>query len=235
MATLSQWKPYDQYVQGGMVDGRYMNAAYTLIAAGPPRLANIGGPSFVAGALSSTSQVQDRIAYPIGLAQNFSLGHNMSISRIFEIGSERSYFIPGRVVGQLGLSRIMYHGTSLLRTLWAYYQDLVPKTIVESVFTNLGAATMANPHDVQIPPGFENIYFNLASDLFKQPVGLLFMFKDSNEDTMGAGYLEAAHVPNHSLATDATGTVIQESVSVQFERMLPIATKVVGLISGITE
>lgn len=233
MATLSQWAPYDDYVQGGMVDGRFMNAAYTMIAAGPPRLANIGGPSFLAASLAAGGTTQDQIAFPIGVVQNFSLGHNMSLSRIFEIGSVRSYFIPGRTVGQLGLSRIMYHGPSLLRVLYAYYQDLVPPTLVPAVFTNLGSATVANPHDVVIPPGYENIFLNLMSDLFTQPIGLLVMFKDSNEDTMGAGYLESCYVPNHSLATDAMGTIIQETASIQFERLLPIATQVVGLIDGI--
>ena len=233
MGTLSSWSPYDDYVQGGMVDGRFMSAAYTLIAAGPPRLANIGGPSFLAAALASGSSGQDQIAYPIGIVQNFSLGHNMNLARFFEVGSVRSYFIPGRVVGQLGLSRVMYHGPSLLRVLYAYYQDLIPPTLVSSVFQNIGAATVANPHDVKIPPGYENIFLNLLSDLFQQPIGMMLMFKDSNEDTMGAGYLESAYVPNHNLATDAMGTVIQESCGIQFERMIPIATKVVGLISGI--
>jgi hypothetical protein len=60
----------------------------------------------------------------------------------------------------------------------------------------------------------------------------MLMFKDSNEDTMAATYLESCYVPNHTLATDAMGTVIQENCAVQFERMVPIATKVVGLISG---
>jgi len=233
MATLSQWSPYEDNVQGGMVDGRFMNAAYTVIAAGPPRLANIGGPSFLAAALSSASTSQDMLAYPIGVVQNFNLGHNMAISRIFEIGSERSYFIPGRVMGQLGLSRIMYHGPSLLRVLYAYYQDIIPPTLVEPVFSNVGAATVSNPHDVIIPPGYENIFLNLASDLFKQPVGMLLLMKDSNEDTMGAAYLESCYVPNHSIGTDAMGTIIQETAAVQFERLLPIATQVVGLISGL--
>ena len=233
MATLSEWRPYDQYVQGGMVDGRYMNAAYTLIAAGPPRLANVGGPSFLAAALSAGSSSSDQIAYPVGVVQSFQLGNSMQLNRFFEIGSERSYFIPGRVAGSLSLSRIMYHGPSLLRVLYAYYQDLVPPTLVDPVFTNVGAATVANPHDVVIPPGYENIFLNLASDLFKQPVGLLVMLKDSNEDTLAAMYFEACYVPQHSLSTDAMGTVLQEGVGIQFERMLPIATKVVGLISGL--
>ena len=50
MATLSNWSPYGEYVQGGMVDGRFMNAAYTMIAAGPPRLANMGGTTAVGAA-----------------------------------------------------------------------------------------------------------------------------------------------------------------------------------------
>ena len=233
MTTLSEWSPYDQYVQGGMVDGRYMNAAYTLIAAGPPRLANVGGPSLLAAALAAGNDVTDQIAFPIGVVQNISIGHNMQLSRIFEIGSERSYFIPGRVVPQMTLSRIMYHGPSLLRVLYAYYQDLVPPTVVAPVFANLGAATVANPHDVVIPPGYENVFLNLASDLFKQPIGLAMLMKDSNEDTMAANYAESAYVPNHNLSTDAMGTIIQESVGLQFERLIPIATRVVGLISGL--
>ena len=233
MATLSNWSPYDSHVQGGMVDGRYMNAAYTLLAAGPPRLANVGGPSFLAAALAAGSDASDQIAYPVGLMQQFSMGHNMNLSRIFEIGSERSYFIPGRVVGQMTFSRTMYHGPSLLRVLYAYYQDLVPPTLVAPVFTNIGAATVANPHDVIIPPGYENIFLNLASDLFRQPIGLMMMLKDSNEDTLGAVYAESCYVPNHNMGTDASGAILQESCAVQFERLVPIATKVVGLIDGL--
>jgi hypothetical protein len=56
--------------------------------------------------------------------------------------------------------------------------------------------------------------------------------KDSNEDTMGAGYFESCFIPNHSISTDAMGTLIQEQCAIQFERMVPINTQVVGLITG---
>jgi len=233
MASLSDWSPYDTHVQGGMSDGRFVNASYCLLASGPPRLANIGGSSFLAAALSSGSQAQDQIAYPMGVVQNFNISHNMQLARIFEIGSQRSYWIPGRTVGQMGLSRVMYHGPSLLRTLYAYYQDLIPPTLVQPVFSNLGAATVENPHDVRIPPGYENVFLNLASDLFTQPIGMLMMMKDSNEDTLGAVYLESCMIPNHSLGTDANSVVVQETASVQFERAVPVAVNSVGLISGI--
>ena len=56
--------------------------------------------------------------------------------------------------------------------------------------------------------------------------------KDSNEDTLGAGYFESCYIPNHSISTDAMGTLIQEQAGVQFERLVPVNTEVVGLITG---
>ena len=230
MAKLSEWQPYNRYVQGGMVDGQFMSAAFTLLAAGPPRLANVGGATGVAAALSAGAG-QD-FAMPIGVVQNINLSHNRSFARFWEIGSERSYFISGRTVGQVSLSRVMYHGPSLLRMLYAYYQDLIEPTVVPFVFENLAPASQANPHNVKIPPGYENIFLNLASDLFSQPIGMLMYFRDTNEDTVGAIYLEGAYVPSHTIATDAGGTVIQENAAMQFERGVPVAVSSLALITG---
>ena len=228
--SIDNWQPYYSYVQDGLADGQFLNAAFTLLAAGPPRLANVGGATAIGAALSAGKAAS--IAWPIGIVQNINLSHNRQFNRVFEIGSERSYFISGRTVGQLGLSRILYHGPSLLRVLYAYYTDLFPPTIVQPVFENLGGATVANPHDVKIPPGYENIFLNLASDMFSQPVGMLLYMKDSNEDTLGAGYLESCYVPTHMIATDAQGTVIQESATLQFERLVPVAVSMLALIDA---
>jgi len=230
--NFSDWAPYTNYVQAGMVDGRYANAGFTMLAAGPPRLANIGGAAAVAGAVANGGKGANQIVYPIGIVQNFNLSHSRQFSRIFEIGSERSYFIAGRTVGQIGLGRIYYHGASLLRTLYAYYQDIVPPTLVPAMFPNTGAKSMANPHDVIIPPGYENIYINLASDLFAQPIGLLMYIRDINLDTLAAVYFEACYLPNHSWATDSQGVLIQESVAVQFERAVPVAVSALTLITN---
>ena len=232
--NFSDWAPYSSYVQAGLVDGAYANAGYTMLAAGPPRLANIGGAAAIAGAVSNGGQAANQIVFPIGIVQNFNLSHTRNFSRIFEIGSERSYFIAGRTVGQIGLGRLYYHGASLLRILYAYYQDLIPPTLVPAMFPNTGAASMSNPHDVVIPPGYENIYLNLASDLFAQPVGMLMYIRDINLHTLGAVYFEACYLPNHSWATDAQGVLIQESVAVQFERAVPVAVASLTLISNST-
>ena len=231
MSEFSEWSPYEKFVQAGMVDGQFLNAGFTVIAAGPPRLANIGGATALAGALQGAGA--DQIVSPIGVIQNVNLSHNRTFNRIFEIGSERSYFVSGRTIGQLSIARILYHGPSLLRMLYAYYQDAIPPTIVDALFPNAGIATVANPHDVIIPPGFENMFLNLASDLFNQPIGLLLYVRDSNLDTYGAVYLESCYVPNHTWATDAQGVIIQESAAIQFERAVPVAVSALSLITGV--
>ena len=174
----------------------------------------------------------DQMVMPIGVIQNVNLSHNRTFNRIFEVGSERSYFISGRTIGQLSIARILYHGPSLLRMLYAYYEDAIPPTIVSAVFPNAGIATVANPHDVIIPPGFENLFMNLASDLFNQPIGILMYVRDSNLDTYGAVYMESCYVPNHTWATDAQGVIIQESAAIQFERAVPVAVSALSLIAG---
>lgn len=230
--NFSDWAPYNNYVQAGMGDGQYVNAGFMLLAAGPPRIANIGGAATFAQALSGNGQAANQIVLPIGVLQSFNMGHNRQFSRIFEIGSERSYFISGRTVGQLSLGRVYYHGASLLRILYAYYRDDIGPTVIPSMWPNAGAAAQSNAHDVIIPPGYENLYLNLASDLFAQPIGILMYIRDINQDALGALYFEASYIPNHSMATDSQGVLLQENVAVQFERAVPVAISQLTLISS---
>jgi hypothetical protein len=85
MAKLSEWKPYERYVQGGLVDGQFLSAAFTMVAAGPPRLANIGGAAAAAATLSSEGGQKDW-ALPIGVVQNIGLSHNRNFARFWEVG-----------------------------------------------------------------------------------------------------------------------------------------------------
>lgn len=220
------WNPLNQYVQPGQVDGRFVSGGLTLIAAGPPRLSQLGG----AGAAASADR---DIVYPIGATQNINHSQNKTFMRVWELGSDRSYFIGGRVVGQLALSRVYYHGPSLLRVLYAYYQDMAGPVKVPAVFDNPGIDNMANPHDVIVPPGYENLFLNLASDLFNQPIGLLIYMRDSNLDTVGSVYMEACYIPNHTWATDAQGTIVQETAAIQYERVIPVNANAVSLVSGL--
>lgn len=228
MATITNWQPYTQKVDNSSAlgEGRFASGAFTMIAAGPPRLSAVGGNA----AAASTNK---NWALPIGVVQNFNLAHNKAFARFWELGSERSYFIAGRTVAQAGFGRVLYHGPSILRMMYSFYDDQISPTLIPTFGMDPSiAANVANQHDVKIPPGFENIYLNLASDLFSQPCGLLVYMKDSNEETLSAFYLEETYIPSHSIATDAQGVVVQEQVSLQPERVVPIAVAQLALVSG---
>ena len=241
MSNFSDWKPYENYVQEGLQDGKFLNAGFTLLCAGPPRLAGLTGVSAnvnaqagaLGAALTNHSRMADQLVYPIGVIQNVNLSHNRQFNRIFEVGSERSYFISGRTVGQLAISRILYHGPSLLRVMYAYYQDSVGSISVPALFPNKGIGQQPNPHDVIIPPGYDYLFVNLASDLFNQPIGLMMYVRDSDQQTYGAVFLEGCYIPNHTWATDAQGVLIQESAAVQFERAVPVSVTNLTITQGV--
>lgn len=217
------------YVNPGVDDSKFLSSEEVLIAVGPPRLANIGGAVAAGAQLATGGDAVPSFAYPVGAIQSFSLSQSINIMRFFEIGSNRSYFIPGKHMGQISLGRVLFHGPSLGRILYAYFQDLIPPTVIPAMYAS--NAVIKNPHNVILTPGENNMYMNMMSDLFKQPFGMLMYVRDSNEETYGSQYIEQCYIPNIGLSFDSQGIVMQESASIQFERIVPIATADIGLIT----
>ena len=227
MASLPNWNFFNRNVQGGLLEGRYLNAAFTLVAAGPPRLA-------ATAANGAEVDLGGDIAYPVGVLQQIGVNQQSQIMRLWEIGSERSYFIRGRTSGSISLGRIMFHGPSLLRVLYAYMKD--PAGKFDQLYDNNAQANtnvsgnVNSKKEFVLDPGYENLWIDLASDVFSQPIGLLFYLRDSNEDTVGAFYAEYCMITNHSWSTDAGGTVLTEQAGLFYERLIPIDVKAVPLI-----
>ena len=92
------WQPYNNNVQQNMQDGKFINASFALMAAGPPTFDALGA--------KPEANLESLPVVPIGLVQNLAVSHNRVFSRVFEVGSERSMFIPGRTVGQATLGRV---------------------------------------------------------------------------------------------------------------------------------
>lgn len=237
MSGFTDWEPYTRFVQSGLEDNRYVSGQFCLLAAGPPRLAHIGGASAFSAALSVTgsgeSQIgnpaADNIVWPLGLIQNLNISQNINFARIFEIGSARSYIIPGRSVGQLGFGSVYYDGPSLLRRVYAYYQDFLGNTQIKALIGGDDVMSIPNPHDVVIPPGYENLFINLSSDMFAQPIGLLLYIKDNDKNVIGAVYFEQAVVPTYNFSTDSQGLMVQENLSIQYERLVPVRVRAAKL------
>ena len=172
MGSLSSWSQYQKFVGSPTPPGNGVTGQSVLLCAGPPLLTNLGSVSNLGGS--------DELVYPIGSTQNLALSSNRVFTRIFEIGSDRSFFISGRTVSQLTLARVYYHGPSLLSCLWAYYGDTAAEgeagqfpnveRMWDTSFSDLPFPYKAGPsqggapqrfnrlHDVRIPPGFENFF-----------------------------------------------------------------------------
>lgn len=239
--SIENWDFHNFHVQQELFGGEFVSAETTLVAAGPPRLSDLGAQT--GQGVEVTPTPAEDFAYPIGLLENVGLSQSKQLQRIFEIGSSRSYFVPGRVVGSVTLGRVLYHGPSLLKTLYAYYSQPngtlfnfmhLPKTA--TITRRNGCIVTRDPdaklldlgslqdclHDVRMRPGYDDFYLNLASDLFNQPTGLLFYFKNGTDNTVGAVYLEECHLQGHQISVSSGSVLIMEGASMQFDRLVPV-------------
>lgn len=233
--TFKDWNFTNYHVQQELKGGQFISAETTLVAAGGPVI-----PSDVTG---------DDV-YPIGILETFGIQQSKQLQRIFEIGSSRSYFIPGRVIGSFNLGRTFYFGPSLLRVLYAYYYN-EPGNFGTGDGVRIGTRPKGTPgistasenynlqdpqaalidlyreqnarlHNVLRSPGEDYFWIDLASDLFSQPFGIAVYFKDANHNTLGGFYLENSYMQGHQMTISSGSVLIMEAASAQFERVAPI-------------
>lgn len=194
-----------------------------------------------------TSQTGDGIygssnsLIPIGVVQNMSLTSSRSVMKLFEIGSMRSYQIPGRLMNQLTMTRLLMYGPSLLRVLYAQ----APERLVGLLGTPLnvdpdssgrGVAPLAS-YDALYPqgtlrgiPGYgglagennRDLWVNIHSEIFQIPIGLAVIHKGANDAAYGGYYIEDFMIESHQMGFDSGSTVMSEAVSGIFDRLEPI-------------
>lgn len=229
---FSNWDFSNYHVQQELKGGQFVSAETSLIASGPPELGGTGPYSSVpVGNVGSV--------YPIGLIENAGISQSKQLQKIFEIGSSRSYFIPGRVVGSVSIGRMFYYGPSLLKVLYAYYYNDANNI---EIGTQPPGTMMALPdgsealdpaarlldtgsttyHQLRQSPGEDHFYINLASDMFNQGFGLAFYFKDANFNSVGAFYLENTYVQGHQFSVSSGSVLVMEGASAQYDRIVPI-------------
>lgn len=232
ITDFSNWDYSNFHVQQELQGGQFVSAETSLIASGPPTL-NGTGP------FSEVPVAQVGSVYPIGLIENAGISQSKQLQKIFEIGSSRSYFIPGRVIGSVSIGRIYYYGPSLLRVLYAYYFNdanninigtVDPATTITLADGSLAQSPLARLldtgsnayHALRQSPGEDYFYINLASDLFNQGFGLAFYFKDANFNSVGAFYLENTYVQGHQFSLSSGSVLVMEGASAQYDRIVPI-------------
>jgi hypothetical protein len=175
------------------------------------------------------------MVYPIGYLENFTLQQSKQLQRLYEIGSQRAYFVPGRVMGSVSIGRVYYDGHSLMRVLYAAYPvgtaDPIGKfdNVDTEYTTTADSSSLVNnplPEDslpvVKVPAGANKFWLNLASDIFNQPHGLAMYFQDAAERYIGANYLETCYIQGHQISISAGSILLMEGVTIQYDRSVPI-------------
>ena len=235
--SYTNWDFYNYHIQEDLIGGQFVSAESTLIAAGPPSLTQTNTGGTVGGSAAEGGTTSG--VYPIGLLESMGLQQSKQLQRIFEIGSTRSYFIPGRVIGSISIGRTFYFGPSLLRVLYAYYRH--NRNHIEFGTAAAGARKTVNGQDVPDPaaalldnvdmnslhelkrsPGEDYFFVELASDLFNQPTGMAIYFKDQNSVSVGAMYLEFCYIQGHQLNVSSGSVLVMEGASLQYDRIVPI-------------
>lgn len=251
--SFNNWDFHNHHVQEELLGGEFVSAETTLVAAGPPRLTDI--TATVGGADDDTVDTADEgdAVFPIGVLENVGLSQSKQLQRIFEIGSSRSYFVPGRTVGSLTLGRVLYHGPSLLKVLYAHYKQAAGEEAMKFMHLDKGAnmevggvnfphpdrtlltltELQAQLHRVRQLPGYDDFWMNLASDIFNQPTGLCIYFRNQMDHTLGAIYLEECYIQGHQLSVSSGSVLIMEGASVQFDQVRPIRMRLQGGASNL--
>lgn len=239
--SFNNWDFHNHHVQEELLGGEFVSAETTLVAAGPPRLTDITGPDSTIDTVGEGDMV-----FPIGVLENVGLSQSKQLQRIFEIGSARSYFIPGRTIGSITLGRVLYHGPSLLKVLYAHYKqvggDLEFLNAAKDALVDIGGVNFPDPnrtlldlpelqrqlHRVKHNPGYDDFWMNLASDIFNQPTGLCLYFRNQLDITVGCIYLEECYIQGHQLSVSSGSVLVMEGVSCQFDQVRPVRMNLAG-------
>lgn len=228
--SFSNWNFHQDYVAKGARAGQNVTAASTLICSGPASLnSDVSSPADAGGVN----------VFPMGFLQSFAIQQAKQVQRMFEIGSTRAYFIPGRTMGSLSIGRLYYHGYSLLRVLYPTFKSekfsMGTKDAGEDYRTSDGdvmphpSAQLLPPEEgnsykIKASPGEDSMFFNLGSDLFNQPFGMCLYFKNNYNTSVGAIYLENCYISGHQMSINSGEIALMEGASAEYDRMVPMKT-----------
>jgi hypothetical protein len=222
--SFLNWNWASQHVQVELANGEYVSAESTLILGGPSKLSMAEGATAL---------------YPIGLLQMLQIAQNRQVARLFEVGSKRAYFIPGRLFANFQVNRILFYGPSLMRLLYAaspfgnpfkFTEEGGVKAVYEPPQSPPEYAKLFPAAPLKLYPGYgdggqednRDFWVSLASEIFNIPFGFCMILKDARNRAYGAFYLEDCMVEAHSMGVDANNVVIAEGCNGQFDLLKPI-------------
>jgi hypothetical protein len=213
------WSYKNMHVQTEIEDSNFVSSESSLIAGGPP---------------DWTGNVMSVV--PMGVVDSYAVTTRVLINQVFEIGSRLFYVVHGRSYGDITINRVFYNGPSLLSVLYGAYTYTIngdSSTTIDSIaqsVTSSGAPTGMKSTDLNISgtiapgtpldKGFFG--FNLASELFQRPTGILLFFEDGSGNPVGGVYLEHCYVNGHQFTNASANLIVGEGVNLTYVMQTPI-------------
>jgi hypothetical protein len=160
---------------------------------------------------------------PIGVLENASVAQQKTIQQLWEIGSRKSYFVPGRTFIQVVLNRVLFDGPSLMRTL---YPTIRMEEYTDSTFTN-SADSPGIAGNTSVDRQSErkvDLWFNLASKFFNKPSTIALIFYDNDKNPIGNIVLEDAYAEALNLGITSGQTIVTENVRLRVGSIESIGT-----------
>ncbi|MEM2174521.1 MAG: hypothetical protein QXI58_02710 [Candidatus Micrarchaeia archaeon] len=155
-----------------------------------------------------TNQDKAITFYPIGLNETFTIQQVKELQRLTEIGSKQAYFVLGRTLIRVQMASLILDVGNILKALYKYYISN----------NSIGQTPLVSPHSGEI-------YLNLASDFFDQPIGLLLWIKNNRKEDIAQYFLEECYVSAHNFNLTAGGLVLAEGVIIETYKLQPLEIK----------
>lgn len=175
--------------------------------------------------------------FPVGLTQSFSWSEGLNAQFVPEIGSTRKVNTAGTPQGNGQISKISYHGNSLVASLYRptfFFMAAKPDwaALADIVFTGSnglewvkGICTNGiDMFDLELEDALDKVVAmgGLGSPLFKIPFGLIEVRRDSKKRGLMINYFEQCGIRGNQGGVSAGQFQIMDSISFEFERVRPL-------------
>ena len=261
--SYNNWNFNDQHVQQNLTGGDFIGSHTIVLCASAPNLAATSAKGTGAGSIigSQATNISDRIgtfseemsqdsagdgfAIPLGVVSDIGIQQQRQINKIYEIGSKLSYTVSARTSINLNITRVLYHGPNLLRMLYAYYPEGLLggsgnrlKDMVKLDDSDMTKIALNGSFESKLPvidelPGYDNIFINVASDLFAQPLGLVMYIKDNVRNDVAAIFIEDCNLVAHQFGISQGSVVIAEGVQLTADKIRPLKVNVKKLSGNV--
>ena len=180
---------------------------FSQYSATPDTTIIFAGPARFTGLSDSTSGLT-----PIGLVDGIGYSQTPQLQRLFEIGSNRSFFTRGKTISSITFSKMLADQKNILTAL-------MQNAYVDKASTNNSSLGSADTTP--------NVAMNLDSEYFGVPFGLMLLFKTRGGNSgdgkvLSAIYLEYCMFASYNFNVSAQAPVIVDNIAIEFDRTVPV-------------